>query len=59
MNATMQRRLDAIKRKLEPPRCNRVAVVYLPTEGDPPEEWERYHEEMAVDADVRIVVEYE
>lgn len=59
MNATLRRRIDAIHSKLAPPPRSGFAVVYVPLKDDPPEEWERYRQEMAVDADTRIIVEYE
>ena len=59
MNATMRRRIDALHSKLAPLPRSRLAVVYLPMKDAPPEEWDRYRAEMAVDADTLIIVEYE
>ena len=59
MNATIRHRIDVLHSKLAPPSRNRLAVVYLPMKDAPSEEWERYRQEMAVDADTRIIVEYE
>lgn len=59
MSATLRRRIDALHSKLAPPPRSRLAIVYVPLEDDPPEEWERYRQEMAVDADIRVFVEYD
>ena len=59
MNATLRRRIDALHSKLAPPPRSRLAIVDVPLEDDPPEEWERYRQEMAVDADIRVFVEYD
>ena len=59
MSAALRRRIDALHSKLAPPPRSRLAVVYLPMKDAPPEEWDRYREEIAVDADTLIIVEYD
>ena len=58
MSVALRRRMDAIQGKLAPKPRKSLVVVYTPLPDDPPEEWERYRQEMAVDADMRIIVEY-
>ena len=56
MSATTLRRLESIRHKLSPKR--RIVVVQVPLADAPPEEGERYRQEMAMDAETRIVVEH-
>lgn len=56
MSSTTLRRLTAIRDKLNPRK--RIIVVHAPLVDAPPEEWERYRQEMATEADTRIIVEH-